>query len=146
MPYGGNPHTTPSDAVRVLVGDTNASAPLLDDNTYTFILAQEPNVYARAALACDALAGKYALQMDKRIGDLWRSAKVQHDHYANLAHMYREEAARRGKPVPFGGGVSVTDYDNRNEETDRVKPRFEVGMLDAIGTSKPQLSDPSNDG
>lgn len=132
MPWGGAPSTSDADAVRVLVGDTDASAPLLADDTYTLILAQESSLYGRGSLAASMLAGKYATQMTKRIGDFWREAKVLYEHYRDLAAFLRQESSRRTPAIPFSGGTSQDDVDTRNDETDRVKPAFEIGMLDSI--------------
>lgn len=137
MPYGGNPTTDAADAIRVMVGDTDASAPRLDDGTYALIIATESNIYSRARMAAQALAGKYADQFDKRVGDLWRNAKVLYDHYSDLAKIFRMEAKRRIPATPFSGGASVTDVSARNDDDDRVKPSFEVGMQDVFRSTDP---------
>jgi hypothetical protein len=131
VPYGGNPSTDAADAVRVLVGDTNASSALLDDDTYTLILATETRLYSRSAMAASMLAGKYAKEMTTRTGDLWREAKVRYDHYRDLAQWLRLEGRTRGIAHPFVGGLSVTDNETRREDTTVEQPHFTVGMMDA---------------
>jgi hypothetical protein len=132
MPYGGAPSTDAADAVRVLVGDTDASNALLDDDTYTLILATEPWLYPQAALAASMLAGKYAQEMRKRVGSLWRFAEQQYDHYRNLAQYLRQESARRSHGAPFAGGISEADIDERKDDTDRPPAFFELGMQDSV--------------
>jgi hypothetical protein len=131
LPYGGNPHTDAADAIRVLVGDTNASSELLDDNTYALILATESRLYSRGAMAASMLAGKYAKEMTKRTGDLWREAKVQYDHYRDLAQWLRLEGRTRGIAYPFVGGLTVSDNETRREDSTVEQPKFTVGMMDA---------------
>lgn len=139
MPYSGNPTTVPADAVRALVGDTDPANPLLDDPTYAFILTVETNIYARASLAAQSLAGKYAQQFNKRIGDFWRDAKPIFDHYAELSKDFRRQARVRIKAQPFVGGVDKLTVDAERANTSKVQPRFEVGMIDgsAVKTIPP---------
>lgn len=132
MPWTGNPHTDAADAVRSMVGDTNASSPKLADNAYTMIIAQERRPYARAAMAAAMLAGKYADQMTKRVGDLWREAKVQYQHYRDLAQWYRTENQRRMPAHPFVGGVNVADTETRETDTSIKQPEFTVGIMDSV--------------
>lgn len=142
MPYTGNPQSSASDAVRAMVGDTDLVTALLDDNTYTFILATETNVYARAAMAAQSLAGKYAQQFNKRIGDFWRDAKPIFEHYAELAKDYRRQARVRIKARPFAGGIDVTEVETWRADDSIIQPRFEVGMIDntAVMTTPPGTS------
>lgn len=131
MPWGDDPANDASDAIRSLVGDTDASNPLLSDNTYLLIISQEASLYARAAAACEAIAGKFGQAKTKRVGDLWYEAKVVYEHYVDLAQKFRLDAARRCRPYAFAGGVSKNDIDNREDDDDRPAPAFRVGMLDS---------------
>lgn len=132
MPWGGSPATDESDAVRTLVGDMDAADPKLADGVYTFILTKEKSVWARAAMAATMLAGKWAEEMTRRVGDLWREAKVVHDHYMQLAQWLRLESARRGGGLVFVGGANVADAETRRDDTSQVQPNFSVGMLDSV--------------
>lgn len=132
MPWGGSPATDASDAVRALVGDMDASNPKLADGVYTYILTVETSVWARAAMAATMLAGKWAEEMTRRVGDLWREAKVVHDHYMTLAQWLRLESARRGGGVVFAGGLNAADAETRREDSSQVQPSFSVGMLDSV--------------
>lgn len=132
MPWSGNPSTDEADAIRALVGDMVTAAPKLSDDVYVLVIAQESRLYARASLAASALAGKYAVEMTKRIGDLWREAKTLYTHYSDLAKWFRLEAQRRAKAIPFAGGISKADVEAREEDTDRVTPSFRVGMIDSV--------------
>lgn len=132
MPWGGNPSTDPADAVRALIGDTDASAPKLSDDTYVLILATEPTLYARAAMAAFALSSIWAEQMTKRVGDLWREAKVVYEHYADLAQKLRLEGARKPTGSVFVGGHSVADNETRDNDTSITQPNFRLGMMDSF--------------
>ncbi len=132
MPWTGSPSTDEHDAIRAMVGDTDPAKPLLADDVYNLIVSHEKSLNARAAMAADALAGRYAREMTKRVGSLWREAKTLYQHYRDLAQWYRLETARRGAPIPFAGGVSVIDQELRREDSSIVQPSFTVGMQDSI--------------
>lgn len=131
MAYGGNPSTDTEDAIRALVGDARSTA-ILDSATYTLIAATESNLYAQASLAAIALAGYYAREMNKRVGDLWRDAKVQYDHYQSLSVRFGEMSKRRISGHPFAGGTSEQDIETRREDTDRPESYFKLGMQDSV--------------
>ena len=55
MPWTYDPtqlHDSPKDQIRLLIGDTLDSDPLLQDEEIQFYLEQNPNDVSRAALAC----------------------------------------------------------------------------------------------
>lgn len=141
MPYGGNPNTSASDAVRALVGDTDPAASLLDDNTYLMIVATEANLYARASVAASALAGKYALEFNKRISHFWRDAKVLYEHYSALAKLYRRTAKSRIAAHPYAGGTVRADVETAALDQTTVQPRFNVGQIDDTEVANQRDSD-----
>ena len=130
MPWGGNPDIDEADAVRALVGDMDASNPLLEDRVYTMICANEARLYFRGAMAAHMLAGKYARDITTRVGDLWYEAKTRSGHFLDLARRLRIEGQRRAVCAPFAGGVTVTDVETRKDDTSVTQPAFEVGMMD----------------
>lgn len=130
MPYTGLPQSNASDAIRALVGDTDPTTGLLDDNTYLLIVATERNLYARASIAASALAGKYALDFNKRIGHFWRDAKVLYDHFSALAKLYRRTARSRIPAAPYAGGTIRADVEDAAQDSTMVQPTFNVGQID----------------
>jgi hypothetical protein len=68
MPWGERPSTDAADAIRALIGDTDADSPLLADDTYELIQAQESRLYGQASLGASILAGKYAKSMTRKVG------------------------------------------------------------------------------
>jgi len=141
MPWGDAPATDEADAVRVLVGDTNASSPLLPDGAYTLIIATEKNLYFRGALAANMLAGKYATDINKRVGDLWHDAKSRGTHFLNLSRRLRLEGQRRAPVTPFLGGYTSADKDARAEDTSIEQPQFTVGMSDSVESDSDIVSE-----
>lgn len=125
MTYSASIAST-TDQVRFLTGDTSNSAAteLLADGEITWILTQETNVYRAAAVAAEAIAGKFARLADTSVGDVSVSNSQKYDHYMKLSKTLYKKATGRGNAAPFVGGISVTDRDTRLDDTDRVMPFF----------------------
>ncbi len=107
------------DAVRVLIKDTVVTSAKLQDEEIAFFLAQSGNsVWRAAARACRALADAAASRIS--VGDL--SIADQSIGYLDWAKSYDRQADMGA--TAFAGGISVTDRDNRDQDTDRIKPAF----------------------
>lgn len=136
MPYTGNPSTSTTDAVRLLIHDlsTSSGSNILQDNEITYFLNQEVNTLYAAAAAAEAAGAKFAggnsASMTK-VGDLALEFGGGNpaESYKVLAGQLRMRANLSLKP--FSGGISVSDKQNEVSDTDRVAPQFRVGMHDA---------------
>ena len=125
--------TSALDQVRFILGDTVPSDPQLQDEEINFVLTQRSSVYGAAAMCCRSLATKYARSADEKAGDsqVWYSQIAK--GYALRAIELEAAAAASGTSViPFAGGVSVTDANNRAGNLDLVQPQFNIGMMDSV--------------
>lgn len=123
MAYGGDPAGSQSDAVRLLIGDTAATA-LLTDAEILWFISEHGATYRAAAAAARQLAAKYAGKAtDKTVGDLSLNYAERQKHYLTLAARLDREATARGGAI-FAGGISQADKETREADTDRVKPAF----------------------
>ena len=120
--YTGDPSASNGDAIRYLVGDTDVSDQLVSDEEIAFSLAQEPGIYFAAATVADAIAAKFARQVEKAVGSLRLGGQQKHQHYLDLASRLRRKA--RTSVAPYCGGISQADKDNNSADTDRVDPFF----------------------
>lgn len=116
--YGGNPSASAKDEVRFLVGDTDTTRQLVQDEEIDYVLgvhadeAATIHNYQAAADIAEAIAAKYASKMDRSIGPLSAQASQQYDHYVDLAKRLRllavtggtHTSAIPGIPVLLGGG------------------------------------------
>ena len=121
--YNNSPGTASTaerrDAVRLLIKDTNSASPKLTDEELAFFLGQSGNsVWRGAARACRALADAAASQIS--VGDL--SISDQSVGYLEWAASYDRQADMGGQV--FAGGISISDRDSRDLDSDRVKPTF----------------------
>lgn len=130
--YSGNPSASTRDEVRFLVGDTDTADQLAQDEEIAYAVAQEANARAAAARVARAIAAKFARKADKSVGDLRISYKQQYDNYIALADELTRDAAIYGA-MPYAGGISESDKDSVEDDSDRVNPSFKRGMHDNPG-------------
>lgn len=120
--YSGDPSVSNKDAVRFSIGDTNSSAQQLQDEEINWLLTVHGSVRAATIAAARTLATKYAGLVDKAVGDLRLSLSQKHKGYLEVIKQLEANAALVA--IPFAGGISADDVQNRDEDDDRVKPRF----------------------
>ena len=132
MAYGSDPLNNPVDEVRLLVGDT-AVPELLSDAEYEYFLSiSEGSVILAAVLAAEAIAAKYARQVDEVTGPLARKCSQKSKAYLDLAASLRKRKAIDSAPIPYLGGSSISDVNARRANPDRVPPVFDLGETDSV--------------
>jgi len=156
MPYGGNPSTDGSDAVRLLVGDlsTSTSGEYLADGDYDYFIAQTPNQYVAAALAANSLAALFMGAaasgtgsngyLRKRVGDLElekADATKTAESYRLLSKQLSKGSA--GTITPYAGGISRSDKASVKSDADRVEPAFARGQFDSPRAKAPEAGSTS---
>lgn len=120
--------------VRATIGDTEPAAlkTLLDEEV-DFFVAQSGSLNGAAALAARGLAAKYAtVPAHKRVGPF----TLVRDEYKRLMNLSSElRVAGLAYAAPLVGGVSVSDKQERESDTDRVVPAFVKGSDDFPGAT-----------
>jgi len=131
--------TTSKDKIRLLVGDTDSADWLLSDEEINFFAGQESNVYLAAAMTAKALAAKFARLVDHAIGDVRVNLSQRQAQFATLAKDLQTrgggESAQIVGVAPYAGGLSISDVETNNADTDRVPPLFYRGQFDAAPQS-----------
>lgn len=123
--------STGTGQVRFLIGDTLSTDPLTNsDEEIGFCLTQNnDDIYRSASYACRAWAAKLtqALSVDQgRYGwKLDREAQVK--ALEKRALELDAQAGVFSGIAPFAGGISVSDKQSRESDTDRVQPGNTVG-------------------
>lgn len=142
MPYTDDPIHVPADAVRFLLGDTDAAKPRLTDNEVDYLLVQEGNPLRAAARGAEMLVGKYSsIAETKRVGPLTIT------HGSSLASKFAALARalwRRaviGDAAPYAGGISVSDKRLRELDTDRTRS-FARKSIQTYAPGEPQSLTP----
>ena len=123
-----DPSNSDNDAVRFLVGDTNVSDPKLQDEEIAFAFSQASNdTYLAAAICARAIGSKFADSLDERFENVQSNGSRISDNYYALATRLEAQSKKfgsRGLGVPVAGGLTRSDIQAADQNTDRVKPKF----------------------
>ena len=131
--YSGNPASTARDEVRFLSGDTDTTDQQVTDEEIAWALSENSsNAYTAASVIAYAISAKFARKADKSVGDLSLSYSQLSKQYAELGARLRSQGAFRGI-TPYSGGISTSDKDTQNADTDYDKPSFTRKLMDAPG-------------
>ncbi len=136
MGYGGDPGTGTAaqrrDAVRLNVGDTETGAnadELLTDAEYDFLLLQEGDALLPASVdAANAIAAKFMKQARVAHGPSSVDPTKRADDYFELADKLSQQIGQSA--TIDAGGISRSDKESTDLDTDRVDPAFRIGMDD----------------
>lgn len=130
--YSGDPSNSTRDAVRFLIGDTDTNDQQLSNEELDYLLTTySSDKYAAAIAAVRALIAKFARLADKAVGDLRISYSQRLKHYQQLiSNLQLQAATVGGLAEPYAGGISVSDKDSVEEDTDREPPAFTKDLHD----------------
>ena len=126
--------------MRFWIGDTTETTPQLSDEEIAYLLSlTDGAVLPAAILGCLQLANRYSSQVDFAVEtELRVSLSQRADAYARRAQELREEVDRQTTsglaPLPYAGGISRSDMQRQEQDSDRVPPGFVVGIMSAPGT------------
>ena len=120
--YGGDPSTSPVDAVRVKIGDVDPTDQLVSDEVILYVLAAHGDNTRRAAVELMwAIAARLFRNVSKAVGPLRIEAQQKYDHAVQLAERLEQEAAGSVVAVApvFAGAPDPTPYFTRGRYLDR---------------------------
>lgn len=136
--YSGDPAANDRDTVRFLIGDTNTNDQRASDEEIAWAITEEPgSLYTAAALVVRGIIAKYANLVDKEVGDLALSYSQRLDWYKALLADLSKKSSMRSSRV-YAGGISITDKDAVEEDSDRVKPGVAKDMFSNPGRLSPR--------
>ena len=130
--YDGD-FTQQRDQVRFLIQDTNSSRPLVTDEEIAWLISTEANVYMAAAMICEGLVAKAGNVKTRWIGDL--RVTLDSGMYRGLAASLRSRGMSH--QLPFAGGISVSDKESQQQDSDAVQPRVFKTELDNPRADQP---------
>ena len=118
-----------------MVGDnTTTPANELEDEDIDVLLSDHGSKERAAIAAARALGAKYARKSDKTVGRLSISASQISKNYYELAKELERNLSRTvGGTALYAGGISQSDKDSEEDDTDRVAPAFTRGQFDVVG-------------
>lgn len=126
-----------TDIVRIMIGGS-ATESILTDGELSALICGIDNPNKAAAAVCRTLATHYALKVDSAIGKLKLSNSQKAEQYADMADMY-DKAGNQDLSGLYGSddftigitGISHSDIDAQNANTDRYASVFKRGVTDS---------------
>lgn len=115
--------------VRMRIGDNSSDNVLFQDEEIDVLLSDYGNKYAAAAAAARSLGAKFARQVTKQVGRLKISMVEASESYFDLAKRLDEETQLNSGGA-WVGGISVSDKETQEADTDWVGSRFSRGQFD----------------
>ncbi len=137
--YSGDPSSSPLDAVRWFSGDRDIIDQLVQDEEIAFQLVEEPDPRLAAASVCDAIAAQLQRQADASTGDVKESKSQKAKGFLAQASRLRRRAGILA--APKFGGLSRSEKDTLDQDTDAVQPSFRVTQFD-----NPEIPNERDDG
>jgi hypothetical protein len=131
MSWSYNPSllaTSTKDQVRLLIGDVLLTDPQMQDEEIAYLGTTRGSVYGAAAECCRALSAKFSRSVDQQAGTSKISYSQMAKAYAAKANEFEVKATFSA--MPYMGGVSITDMQLQEMNSDRVNPSFTIGMMD----------------
>ena len=137
--YSGEPGSSPKDAVRFEIQDTDEEAQLLQDGEIEYAIAQEAlevaegealsegGLYASSARCCEVLARLFAMQANETSGSIKTSFDEQARTYSERAQELRAKA--QGHAAPSSPSEFVSNKRALRENRNRVQPLFRRGQF-----------------
>lgn len=136
------------NSVRLLVGDTDTTDQLVQNEEITFGLSQaNNNVYYAAAWVCRTIAAKFSRLVDTQLsGALSADYSTRSKQYQQLANQIEAQGKKTsGKSLGvFAGGISVAAVTVVHEDPDRVKPAFTIDKFDNVEAADQYIADEPN--
>lgn len=141
MSFSYNPSdlsTSEKDQVRFLIGDVDSSNPILQDEEIDFAIDSQSNVYYAAAECAIAIAARYAPDVNVTIDGMSVQNQDKMKKYQAIANNLRMRATSNPKfaPAPIITGISISDMQSVDQNSDRPASAFEIGEFD----NPPQLN------
>lgn len=128
--YSGNPGHSTKDLVRFLIGDTDSSEWLLQDEEITYLLSLYNGAAANAAIrACEMIIAKFSRLADESAGQVSISFSQKSNSYRSMLGTLRTRLAT-DDCKPSAGGISVSGKMIVEQNNDRVKPDFTKHMME----------------
>ena len=130
--YNSSAVSSDLDRVRFLVGDTDMDDILCQDGEINFVISNHGgNVFLAAADVAEAIAAKFARKCDKAVGDLQLSLSQKSEAYRDMSDRLRTHGSILC--VPTAGGISISEKEAAEDDTDRFGSPFSTDQFSHPG-------------
>jgi len=122
--YDSTDLSTDLNRVRLLIGDTNDSSPLLTNEEIAYYLSQKDNIFLAAADAVEyGILPKIARDIDRSNLGMSATRSQKSQQYRDLAKSLRAQAYTNAEVVSTA--QSISDRTANEADTDLLQPIFE---------------------
>lgn len=129
--------STDRDKVRFRIGDTDSNRELLSNEEINAVLTAKPAVMPASLECVDAILAKIARDVDRNAAGITSSRAQAFNHYLELKKRLQQEMLTEAEM--FVGGLSKAAKQTFEEDSDFVKPSFDIGQFD-----NPEAGDANN--
>ena len=134
--YSGDPAGSDRDKVRFLVFDTDTNEQLLNDEEIAWVLTQATNIFMAAASCAEAIAAKFAKDINRSVVGISAQPSSRAGFYLELADKLRAQASTTTTHGSiFAGGLTISGKNTLDANADDVQPGFKKGQFDWDGAS-----------
>ena len=134
--YGGDPSASALAAIRFLTADTDTNDQLINDEEIAWTNNQVTGsdtattaLYEVSYRVMVAIASKFSRLADQSVGDLKVDMFQKATNAREQAALLKQQALREGNtPTPYAGGISVSDKEIDEDNSDIVQPYFSRGQ------------------
>lgn len=122
--------TNTTYAIRVRIGDTVSTEPLLEDEEIAYFYTARNSVNGGAAMACKAIAAKFSRLADTEVGPQSIKLSQKAAQYMEMSAEFERQDDVTGAVLPFCGGISVANKAEYDSNSDRVRPAVVKNFTD----------------
>jgi len=114
--------TTALPQIRMLIGDTVSTEPLLSDEEINFAYQRRSSVNGAAAMCARSISAKFSRLSDTEVGIQKMALSQKSAQYKALADDLEQLDDSTGGAIPFCGGISISSKQTYEADTDRSLP------------------------
>lgn len=131
--------STPTDQIRLYLGDTDVTAALFSNEEIAAIYAIEKTTLGAASTLASSLAAKFARRVSTSLDGLSVQYSDMAKQFSALAQSLRQQLIEGpgGLGIPVVEGVSLGQMAAVDRDTDRNPSRFRMGQDDNPGSPVP---------
>lgn len=129
--YNGNIRYNFKDQVRFLIGDIDESNQLIQDEIIDYYLEEKNNDVLEVCYVLSmSLYNRFSKLVNISVGKSSISYSDRAKNYYNLMGKFESEikSNKNLNCVPYAGGISVSDKESNESNSDNVEPKFYKSM------------------
>lgn len=130
--YSGDPSSSALSEIRFIIGDVGTGASgetewLLSDEEINYVYGKYPGILEASIVCVSAIIAKVARYAEEITGDVAVKWQQVFKQYQALKKELQYSVSLEGSGI-YLGGISISDKDEVNNDTDRVPTSFDVNM------------------